>query len=137
MIIRDVIYLAYGLLEKGWRGFHDTLSYIRRRNLKSLTREVEMALKSPAFREYLKKKDRNFHRLAIASMFACISLWIALLLGVSYHNFPKGNATKAYSHKVFAQPIRPKPPLPKENASIQDKYDERIILWHELDSEVN
>ncbi|MEM8891953.1 MAG: hypothetical protein AAGD28_28500 [Bacteroidota bacterium] len=138
MIIRDLIYLAYGLLSKGWRGFNRTLIHIRNRNMKAITREVEMALRSPAYREYLKKKDRNFHRLALGSMFACITLWISLLLGVSFHNFPTKQATTHMnSSQIFAEPIRPRPPLPKHRNSIHEKSNNRIVIWHELSSDVD
>ena len=110
MIIRDLIHLAYGLLAKGWKGFYGSLTGIRRRNMKAITQEVELALKSPLFREYLKKKDRNFHRLALGSMFACIGMWISLLVGVSYQNFPSNHrGTVANQSQIFAEPIRPRP----------------------------
>jgi len=139
MIIRDLFYLAYGLLAKGWKGFYGTLTNIRRRNMKAITREVEMALKSPAFRDYLKRKDRNFHRVALGSMIACAALWISLLAGVSYQNFPSTETTgnvEVKSSSIFAVPIRPKPPLPKHSNSIQEKPDNRIVIWHELNSDV-
>lgn len=137
MIIRDLIHLAYGLLAKGWKGFYGSLTNIRRRNMKAITQEVEMALKSPAFRDYLKKKDRNFHRVALGSMFACIGLWITLLLGVSYQNLPSHRtSTQMNESGVFAEPIRPRPPLPRHNNSIQEKSDDRVVIWHELQSDV-